>query len=429
MNTADLDTERSKTHHNVPEPLIPLLVPIEEIAHYPGNARTHDEALLRDSLERNGQYRPVVINRGTLTGRPNEVLAGNGTTGAARDLGWTHVAATFVDVDDEQARRIVLIDNRANDVAGYDLDALADLLKAAQPDLSGTGYDQNFFDGLIASLYRPDQLTDPDDAPSLPDTPRSVLGDVWLLGPHRLVCGDSTTTSAMHLAMNGELADCTWTDPPYGVEYTGKTKDALTIRNDGADGLPTILTGAFAGITEALKPGSAVYVAHPDTGRMLFETKMAEAGWSVRQNLIWVKDQMVLGRSDYHYRHEPILFGYTGGGKGRLGRGSTSWHGDNAQTTIVEVPKPQRSSEHPTMKPTALIVRHINNSCRPGGLLYEPFGGSGSTLIAAHLTGRRANLIELDPKYVDVICRRWQEHTGILPINEATAAPVDFTEE
>lgn len=156
---------------------------------------------------------------------------------------------------------------------------------------------------------------------------------------------------------------------------------------------------------------------------------MRDAGWLFRQNLIWAKNTLVLGRSDYHYRHEPILYGFAAGGEGRLGRGGDRWHGDDAQTTVFDVDKPSRSEDHPTMKPVELIVRMLTNSCPPRGIVYEPFGGSGSTLIAAHQTGRVARVVELDPRYVDVICRRYQEHTGTKPVLESTGEEHDFTAE
>lgn len=214
--------------------------------------------------------------------------------------------------------------------------------------------------------------------------------------------------------------------PPYGVEYVGKTKDALTIQNDGSEGLPSLLHDAFTAAATALRPGAPVYVAHADTERVTFETSMRDTGYSIRQNLVWVKNTLVMGRSDYHYKHEPILYGFanTAESSGRLGRGSENWQGDNKQSTVFEVPKPSRNAQHPTMKPVELILAMLENSLRTGGLVIDPFGGSGSTLIAAHHHGSRAALIELDPRYVDVICRRYQNHTGILP--KRSGETVDF---
>jgi DNA modification methylase len=418
--------------HGVADTLTALLEPVDELRHYPGNARVHNLDVLAESLASNGQYRPIVANR-----RDGFVLAGNGTLQAARELGWSHVAVTWVDVDEAAARRIVLVDNRANDLAGYDDGLLVDLLKAAQPDLSGTGFDQDTFDALVASLYEPASLTDPDTAPPLPAEPRSQAGDVWLLGEHRLACGDSTDPKVVASVVGSGLADCMWTDPPYGVDYNSayrldpeKAKNGKTIQNDGAAGLPVLLAGFLATAAAALRPGAPAYIAHPAGVKSLeFGGAVVAAGWSLRQQLVWVKDVFVMGRSDYHYKHEPIWLAYTPGGEGRRGRGSDQWFGNNSQSSVFDVRRPKASAMHPTMKPTELIVRCINNSCPPGGVVLDPFGGSGSTLIAAHLTGRRARLVELDPSYADVICRRWQEHTGVLPVLEATGEPHDFTED
>jgi site-specific DNA-methyltransferase (adenine-specific) len=250
-----------------------------------------------------------------------------------------------------------------------------------------------------------------------------------LLGPHRVLCGDSTDITAVEAMLDGDRCHIMWTDPPYGVDYVGKTKQALTIRNDGAGDLPELLAGAFAVATAALRSGAPVYVCHaPGPLATTFAEAFTTAGWSLRQNLVWVKDIMVLGHSDYHYRHEPILYGFTPGGEGRRGRGGDAWFGDNAQTSVLEVPKPPRSGDHPTMKPVELITRCLANSCPPRGLVFEPFGGSGSTLIAAHQHGAQARVVELDPRYADVICRRYQEHTGTLPVLLSTGDEHDFTD-
>lgn len=226
--------------------------------------------------------------------------------------------------------------------------------------------------------------------------------------------------------LDGDRADCMWTDPPYGVSYVGKTKDALTIENDGGESLDDLLAGAFSVATVVLKPGSPFYVAHADTARTLFEQAARQAGWTVRQNLVWVKDVMVLGHSDYHWRHEPILYGFTAGGGGRKGRGGEHWFGGNNATTVLEFPKPSRSSEHPTMKPVELVEACLANSCPTGGVVYEPFGGSGSTLISADQLGMRARVVELDPRYADVICRRWQNRSSVPPVLASTGRAHDF---
>lgn len=392
-------------------------VNVDNLYTFEKNPRRGNIAKIADSLRVRGQYRPIVVNRGTHTGRDMEVLAGNHTLLAARSLGWSHIDCGIVDVDEQTARQIVLADNRLSDLGGYDDETLAELLDSLD-DFTGTGYSSDDLDALLAAQHQPEELTDRDDVPDIDDAPTiSEEGDVYDLGPHRVFCGDSTvsTTVIENLLFDG-LADCVWTDPPYGVSYVGKTKDSLTIQNDGSEGLGELLDGAMGTVALAARPGAPVYVAHADTERVTFETAMRNAGLLVRQNLVWVKNTIVMGRSDYHYKHEPILYGFTPNGEGRLGRGGDQWFGDNKQNTVLEFDKPGRNGEHPTMKPVDLVASMLANSCRPGGVVLDLFGGSGSTLIAAHHGGQRARLVELDPRYVDVICRRWQEHTGIVPV-------------
>lgn len=389
-------------------------LPVEALQTFAGNPRKGAVDQIAKSLEKHGQYRPIVVNRGTSTGRPLEVLAGNHTLLAARSLAWAQIDAAVVDVDDSTAKSIVASDNRLADLGGYDDAALFELLDSLD-DLSGTGYGDGDLESLRKDLFPPEVLTDPDEAPSVPADPISELGQVWSLGDHRLLVGDSTDLEAVQRLVGDTLPDCVWTDPPYGVDYVGKTKDALTIQNDAAGGLGDLLSGAFGVISKVCRPGAPVYVAHADTERVTFETAMRDSGLLVRQNLVWVKNTLVLGRSDYHYKHEPILYGFVPAASGRLGRGGDFWRGDNSQTTVFEVDKPPRNAEHPTMKPVALIDAMLNNSLAPGGVVFDPFGGSGSTLIAAHNRCSRAFVVELDPRYADVILRRFEQHTGIVP--------------
>lgn len=384
---------------------------ISELSPYHKNARRGDVDAIAESLQVNGQYKPIIVNEGTQTGRPWEVLVGNHTVEAAGQIGLDKLDAVVIDVDDAAARRIVLVDNRTSDLATYDDALLADLLSDAG-DLTGTGFTDVDLDHLISSTAPSDEV-DEDDAPEPPEDPVTQEGDVWVLGKHRLVCGDSTSGEVWVALMGEEVADAMWTDPPYGVEYVGKTKDALTIQNDGAAGLSSLLAGSFTQAAAHLKPGAPFYISHADSERITFETQAREAGLQVRQNLVWVKNSLVMGRSDYHYKHEPILYGFREGGDGRLGRGGKRWFGDNAQTTVLEFDRPTRSAEHPTMKPVALVEYCLNNSMPRRGIVLEPFGGSGSTLIACEQTGRAARVIELDPRFCDVIVRRWEKMTGL----------------
>lgn len=471
-----------------PENSATELVQTSKLEPYYRNPRVGNVPLIVESLKAHGQYKPIIVNRGSLTGRPNEVLAGNHLLQAGLQLGLDKMLVHWLDVDDDEAARIVLVDNRASDKGGYDPDALASLLVDLD-GLAGTGYSDGDLSRLLAGLEAGEQegLNDPDSVPGVPVNPITVEGDVWLLGPHRLVCGDSTQVDVVRLAVDGEEVDAMWTDPPYGVEYTGKTKESLKIQNDGKAGLSALLLDAFTAALTVLRPGAPCYIAHSDTERMTFEGALREVGYLVRQNLIWVKNAMVLGRSDYQYKHEPILeveapvdleeqgrrlaseredliaegvdpsslevpiapdvsretssdeaeplshepllYGFTPGAKGRLGRGGPAWYGNNKQTTVFEIPKPSASREHPTMKPVELIVQQLRNSVARKGSVLDLFAGSGSTLIAAHRLGLVARLIELEPQYCDVICRRYQEHTGVMPILERTGDGVTFVSE
>lgn len=220
-----------------------------------------------------------------------------------------------------------------------------------------------------------------------------------------------------------------WTDPPYGVDYVGKTKDALTIQNDTGD-IEGFLLAVFGACDAVLAPGARFYVACPAVQRgTQFRLAVNGAGWTLHQTLVWVKDSMVLGHSDYHYRHEDILYGWKPG-PGRIGRGAhegTRWYGDHSQTSVFEVPRPKRNAEHPTMKPVELVTRCLANSARRGDVILDTFGGSGTTLLAAEAQGLDARLMEVDPRYCDVIVARWEAHTGLKaerPDASGTSAPV-----
>lgn len=421
-------------------PLEVRFMPLVELRPFRRNPRRGDIAAIAESLKANGQYKPIVVNEGSLTGRPMEILVGNHTFAAAQSLGWGSISAVLVDVDEERAAAIVLADNRIADLGGYDdTDLLAVLQQAG--DLTGTGYSNVDLAALLRDLNEPVALTDPDDAPDVPASePLSAVGDVWQLGEHRLLVGDAADASKV-FDVAGGLVDCVWTDPPYGVSYVGGT--GLSIVNDGRDDAVDVMGAAFRTVAEIARPGAPVYVAHADQVRADVLEQMGAAGLLLRQTLIWVKDSLVMGRADYHYRHEPILdavvppeetveefelvdYGFTPGGSGRLGRGGQRWYGDHRSSTVFLVARPKRSSVHPTMKPVELIELMLRNSCPPGGTVLDLFAGSGSTMIAAHRLGLVAVLVELDPRYADVICRRWQEHTGIVPVRNGV--PVDFTE-
>jgi len=400
----------------------------------PRNARRHskrNQELIESSLHEVGAARSIVVDEDGV------ILAGNATVAAAQQAGLTRVRLVEADgselvavrrtnLSPEQKRRLALLDNRSAELATWDTAVLAAL--AEDTDLAGL-WEPDELDALLATESAPAHLLgDPDDVPDVPADPITQPGDLWVLGKHRLLCGDATSQEDVTRLMAGERATCLWTDPPYGVSYTGKTKDALTLANDDAAGLDGLLRAAFTQVTDVQVPGAAFYIAHPaEPLSLVFATVVTELGWKLRQTLVWVKDQFVLGHADYHYRHEPLLFGYLPG-DGRRGRGSAGWYGNDAQDSVFEVARPQASPDHPTSKPVGLITVMLANATKPRDLVLDPFGGSGSTLIACEELGRQARPLELDPRYCDVIVRRWEERTGgtaermSAPVSAASAA-------
>ena len=314
-----------------------------------------------------------------------------------------HIA---VDLTPEQARAYRIADNQTATIADWDVDLLqlelADL-EALGVDLDVIGFDNDELAALLAPAPT-EGHTDGDDVPDAPECARSEAGVAYLLGAHRLVVGDATNEADLDLLMNGAAVDLLLTDPPYGVSYQGGTKDALTIENDALDdeAMIAFLDTSLRNTDRVLRPGGAVYIWHADSNGRLFRQACHGVGWPVRQCLIWVKNALVLGRQDYQWQHEPCLYGWKPGA-------AHQWHGGRKQTTVLEFDRPQRNGEHPTMKPVALFERLITNSAKPGEIVLDPFGGSGTTAIAAERTGRSARLLELDPRYADVIRKRWAE--------------------
>ena len=374
--------------------------PISKLTLDPNNARKHSEKNLRAiaaSLEKFGQRKPIVVHRGV-------VIAGNGTVEAAKSLGWTDISIAAVpdEWDTDTAKAYALADNRSAELAEWDESELAKQIL----DLDDKGWDIAELGFEMPQVIEPEP-TDENDIPEAPAEPTTKLGDVYQLGKHRLICGDSTDVTVMDKLLGEEKADLVWTDPPYGVSYVGKTKDALTIENDTLNlaELEDFLRSAFNSIFTATKPGACWYVAAP-SGNLFqaFSIPLSELDvW--RHTLVWVKDTLVMGRADYHYRHESIFYGWTPGAAHQTPP-------DRKQDTIWEIPRPKANKEHPTMKPIELIERAIQNSSLTGQIVLDAFGGSGSTLIACEQTKRVARLIELDPKYCDVIVTRWENLTG-----------------
>jgi DNA modification methylase len=371
---------------------------VSDLSFDPRNARTHSQKNLDAicaSLTKFGQRKPIVITH------DNFVLAGNGTLEAAKSLGWDQIDVTVApaDWDLDTARAYALADNRTAELAEWDESVLAQQLLElhdADFDIEALGFE-------MPQVIEPEPI----DEDELPLQPEAMVkhGDLWKLGEHRLYCGDATDVGAYERLLGEDQVDLVWTDPPYGVSYVGQ--GGMTIENDNLDigALEEFLRQSFNAMFTFTKPGACWYVAAP-SGNLFqaFSIPLSELEvW--RHTLVWVKDALVMGRADYHYRHESIFYGWTPGA-------AHQEPPDRKQDSVWEVPRPRSNKEHPTMKPIELITRAINNSCRANDLVLDPFAGSGSTLIAAEQTRRRARVMEIDPKYCDVIIARYERITG-----------------
>lgn len=395
-----------------------------------------------------------------------EILDGHLRLKAALRLGMTEVPVLPAEgMTPQEVRAFRLLVNRSATWAPWDADALSVELAAlsgGELDLALTGFDSREIDSFLRAATAVDEA-DADNAPEAPEHPVSRPGDCWLLGGHRLLCGDAVEPASYARLMGGAQAAMAWTDPPYNVAYEGK---AGSIKNDAMpeDAFAAFLRRAFTAMAAGLRPGGAAYVAHADAGSsgLAFRQAFAAAGFKLASCLIWRKNAATLTRSDYHWQHEPILYGWLRGG-------THAWHGDRRQTTVVDAfptalrvadveglpcwqvmdgeriwrvygadvrveelagsvfcePKPRASDLHPTMKPVALIARMLEHSSVRGEPVLDPFAGSGSTLMACEVTGRAARCLELDPRFVDVIVRRWQDATGGTALLDEGALPFE----
>ena len=408
-------------------------LPLSSLQGAKSNPKGHADADIQRSVSRFGFVDPPTLDErtGRLVGghgRRDALLALKAAGAAApagirveRDDWYVPVLRGWASENDTDADAFLLASNQLTMAGGWNEEdlakMLADLSKVPE-SMAGVGFTERELVSFLASLGRNEGQCDPDDAPEPEDNTYVKPGELWLLGKHRLLCGDCTDPDVVARVMGNERATACWTDPPYGVEYKGGTAAHKTISNDDAEGLPELLRAAFGQCVESLIEGGAIYVAHPPGPlSAVFVSAFITAGFRLHETLIWVKDAFVLGHSDYHYRHEPILFGYNAGG-GRRGRGGEGWYGDNAQDSVIEIPRPKKSEEHPTMKPVELVERCLGNSTAPGHLVFEPFSGSGTTLIACERMGRRCAAIELEPRYVQVAVDRWQKFTGATAVKE-----------
>ena len=380
------------------------LVDINKLIPYVNNARTHNAQQinkLRSSLREFGFINPVIIDRDF------NVIAGHGKIMAAKEEGINEVPCVFVDyLTEAQKKAYILADNRMAMDAGWDEELLKveiEALQAEDFDLSLTGFDESELAGFFDTS---DDAKDDDfdvDA-ELEKPPVTKSGDLWLLGNHRLLCGDSTREESYTLLMNGKKANLVVTDPPYNVNYQGT---AGKIKNDNLenDKFYQFLFDAFTGMEKAMADDASIYVFHADTEGLNFRKAFADAGFYLSGTCIWKKQSLVLGRSPYQWQHEPCLFGWKKNGKHQ-------WYSDRKQTTIWEFDKPKKNGDHPTMKPVPLIAYPIKNSSMSNCIVLDPFGGSGSTLIACEQINRICHTIELDEKYCDVIVKRYIEQVG-----------------
>ena len=380
------------------------LVPIQKLVPYINNARTHSPeqiGKLRASLREFGFINPVIIDR------DYGVIAGHGRILAAKEEGIKEVPCVFADhLTEAQKKAYIIADNRMAMDAGWDEELLRVEIEALQGmdfDPLLTGFDEKELAALfVGGAEAKDDDFDVDEELEKPVF--SKTGDVWTLGRHRLVCGDSIKAETYEILMQGKKANLVVTDPPYNVNYEGS---AGKIKNDNmaAEKFYQFLLDAFTNMEKVMAEDASIYVFHADTEGLNFRRAFSDAGFYLSGCCIWKKPSLVLGRSPYQWQHEPVLYGWKKNGKHQ-------WYSDRKQTTIWEFEKPRKNADHPTMKPIPLLAYPIINSSMSNTLILDPFGGSGSTLIACEQTDRSCCTIELDEKYCDVIVKRYVELKG-----------------
>jgi DNA modification methylase len=382
--------------------------PLEKLIPYARNPRTHSQVQVEQiaaSIAEFGFNNPILVD--TKAG----ILAGHGRVLAARKLQLKQVPVIVLDhLTETQKRAYILADNQLALNAGWNDELLRLELAALQQedfDIDLIGFEGEELARLLAAQDATEGLTDEDAVPDLPETPVSAAGDLWILGNHKLYVGDSTDGAGVAKLMAGDAADLIFTDPPYNVDYEGYTSERLKIKGDrmtNAD-FKRFLEAAFRSCRTAVKPGASLYVCHSSSWQREFQNSLESAGFEVRCQIIWAKNTFAWGFGRYKFQHEPLFYAHVAGQK-------DSWYGDKSQSTLWEEKKPAANRIHPTAKPVELIERALLNSSKAGDVVADLFGGSGSTLIACERRGRKARLMELDPRYADCICRRFQEYTG-----------------
>lgn len=376
---------------------------VANIKEYENNPRNNDAAVdsVSESIKQFGFKVPILIDSNNI------IICGHTRIKAARKLGLDKVPCIVADdLTPEQIKAFRLADNKTCEIAEWNME----LLEAELKELSNLELDFSMSDfGFEFEEESEPQEIIEDEAPEVDEDnePLTKQGDIWQLGEHKLICGDSTSKETIKRLVGEAMADMVVTDPPYNINYQGGTGDKLTIQNDNMsdEEFNSFLTTAFECMNDALKEGGAFYIWYASREHINFETALNKADFQVRQQLIWAKSGLILSRQDYHWQHEPCLYGWKSGA-------THNWYSDRKQSTLLEFEKPTKNLEHPTMKPVELIAYLISNSSKKNDIVLDIFGGSGTTLIASEQLNRKCYMVEIDPKYCDVIIKRYENFTG-----------------
>jgi DNA modification methylase len=375
---------------------------------YSGNARTHSReqiAQIVASISEFGFVNPILV------GSDGVIIAGHARLLAAKKLGMTAIPVIVLGhLSEQQRRALIIADNQLALNASWDEGLLHRELAALQQDdfpVDLLGFEEKELSQLLAIEEDIGGCTDEDAIPVVGQEPVTVSGDLWILGDHKLLCGDGLLGNHLETLMAGELADLIFTDPPWNVNYQGYTERRLKISGDSmtAEQFRHFLGAAFTSCRRVMKPSASIYICHSSCWQREFQDALEGSGFTVRCQIIWAKNTFAWGFGRYKFQHEPIFYGHVAGAKDR-------WYGDKSQSTLWEENKPAANRDHPTSKPVALVERAIWNSSGAGDVIVDLFGGSGSTLIACHRRARKCRLMEIDPLYADVIVRRWEAYTG-----------------
>jgi DNA modification methylase len=408
---------------------MPSPITVEQIEHwaverlivFAANARTHSHeqiAQIAASIVQFGFVNPILI------GADGVIIAGHARLLAAKKLGMAKVPViTLTHLSEIQRQALVIADNQLALNAGWDEAMLRrelTSLQAADFSMELMGFDDEELTRILAAEDSIAGIGDEDALPPLRDKAITLPGELWNLGVHKLLCGDARSLHDVDRLLGGQTADLIFTDPPFNCDYQGYTKDRLKIQGDcmTADEFRQFLCATFSSYRRIVKPGASIYLCHSSSWQREFQDALEAAGFAVRCQIIWAKQTFAWGFGRYKFQHEPIFYGHVAGQK-------DSWYGDKSQSTLWEENKPAANREHPTAKPVALVERALVNSSQPGDLVVDLFAGSGSTLIGCERRGRECRLMEIDPRYVDVIIHRWQQYTGKSAVLDGAAGTFD----